>query len=130
MARNVVPLSPLLLQLGLGVKRRPRNFPEELDQKYVVCCVKAACERVYVEGTLFGLISNFIFFLSGPIKKYILLLLFFCPSAAQCRGDGERRRSSRQTAAAEGNCRHLLLQEALQLQQSRGRLLRPVLNRY
>lgn len=39
-----------LLQPGLGAKRRPRNYPEELDRNYVVCWLAVKGFRREGEG--------------------------------------------------------------------------------
>lgn len=126
---------PLLFQPELGAKRRPRNFPEELDRNYMVCWRReCVAQRGGGWGRYFGDVS--FYFYPGPVDRVIkqkyLNPLMFCgvQSAAQCRGSGETRRSGRQAAATGRSCRHLRLQQILQLHQSCCGLLRPLFNRY
>lgn len=60
-----------VFQPGLGVKRRPRNFPEELDQKYVVRCVKSG--MMIESDAIWGCFFCCCFF-SLPVLCFIFIL--------------------------------------------------------
>ena len=121
-------------QPGLGAKRRPRNSPEELDRNYVVCRSSQG-EGVGWGGVGWGWVGTclppHIIICRQSLKKYLTLAVLWSPkSAAKCRGSGETRRSGRQAAATERSCKHLRLQQILQLHQRTRGLLRPLFNRY
>ncbi len=78
--------------------------------------------RRYFHHYIYGLVHRVI--------KNISMLFCGVQSAAQCRGRGETRRDGRQAAASDRSCRHLRLQQILQLHQSCCGLLRPLFNRY
>lgn len=112
------PLS--VLQPGLGAKRRPRNYPEELDRNYVVCCSCWVMGGEGGGGFLFFYAQ--IFFLNIFIKHknlgvilltlgiYVLMLVFLVFSKALLnvgeveKGSEPAVKQPPQTAAGSCGC--------------------------